>query len=345
MLHSYSSKELSTCLQTEASSKRIVFVGDSVGRTSFYSLAKLVDPYFSTVSDKHSDRIVQGPDGITIEFYWDPFLNTSATTALLSPDRSTEAQSATAAASAPPALLVFSTGMWHMRYMPGEAGLQAYATTLDRIFDATLAGGEHIRRLGNTANAILADEVVVMPVQLIVESLLSPERAAGMSNQSIRRFNDLLRQKEATAVHGRYSGSPTVVEVPWSFNEMLGPDGVEPAETSVEGLHLPDAFARHQINILLNLRCNDVMPKKFPRASTISVSLVLRPTPADLIVLCFRWCAHSKSIRPAVALSQTPTLSSLRYWLVACWVHSWASICQVCSNLSAVSMLSGRQPS
>lgn len=262
MLHSYNLKEVSTCLASEASSsRRIVFAGDSTARVSFWSLAKLVDPYFSPTTKKHADQAVQGPDGLSVEFYWDPFLNTSATSALLAPGASAkEAQ--------PPALLVFSTGLWHMRYLSKTDGPKVYASTLDRIFNAAATGGQEdsLSRGSASSKSILADEVVVFPLQLMVEHLLSSERAASMNNKAVGQFNDILRNKEASASHGRYAGAPTVVEVPWSFNEMLGPDGREAAESSVDGLHLSDTLARHQLNVLLNLRCNDVMPKKFPRA-------------------------------------------------------------------------------
>lgn len=261
MLHPYNAKEIATCFPDE---RRVVFIGDSTTRTTFYAVAKQIDPNFNTNDgDKHSDRVVKGANGFTLEFFWDPFLNGTATANALA--------SRTGVHNNPPALLVFGSGLWYLRHMDVKTAVTTWDTAIDRIFTATLVGGEGSPRQSSTGSApdFIADEVVVLPVQYAVEQLLSADRAASISNTAIREMNMLLKAKEEKlASAGHNSAQPTVVEVPWSFNAMLGEDAAEVAEESVDGLHFSDRITKHQANILLNLRCNDVMPKKFPCQSS-----------------------------------------------------------------------------
>jgi N-acetylneuraminate 9-O-acetyltransferase len=55
---------------------------------------------------------------------------------------------------------------------------------------------------------------------------------------------------------------PIPVALPLVFNQMLHPSQTE------DGLHYSDAVVKAQANILLNLRCNDALPKRFPMDKT-----------------------------------------------------------------------------
>lgn len=276
MLHSYNSKELSTCISTSSSSKRIVFIGDSTTRTTFYALAKIANPNAVFSKDKHSDQIIEGPNGLSIHLYWDPFLNGTATQTFLTPDVAQGQSDDDDGANQTPALLVFGTGLWHLRYLPTQERTKVYVETLDRIWNAASTGGEHLRIGESTAGERLADEVVVLPVQRVVEEHLTSERAATINNTAIQSLNRLLRSREQRRTSSAHDAGLTFIEVPWSFNEMLGDGASEVAlgGDSSDGLHLSDAFTKQQANILLNMRCNDLMPKKFPRKPEPSSSML-----------------------------------------------------------------------
>lgn len=249
MLHPYTAKDLSTCF-VQSESNRVLFIGDSIARQSFLALARIADPYLTPSYEKHADQTIRGPEGLLLEYRWDPFLNSSSTASLLQPSSLDEAHDR-------PALLVFSTGLWHLRYLSTESAQSTWASTVDRIFASA------------SAQAV-ADQVILLPLTPVVEPLLTAERAATLSNTAISEFNALLKQKEA------HHGLPSAVEVPWAWNLMLGQDATDAADQTLDGLHYSDLITGQQAQVLVNLRCNDFLPKKFPRTLPPCVCVCVR---------------------------------------------------------------------
>ena len=131
----------------------------------------------------------------------------------------------------------------------------------------------------------LADRVVVLPIEDVVSSKLSRERAASMHASDIDAMNsDLLHRIQPAALRdpfsflpmptGRPAGMP--VSLPLVFNQMLHTSQTE------DGLHFSDLVVGMQAQVLLNLECNDVLPKKFPFDKTCCRSY---PWPAPLHLL------------------------------------------------------------
>src|ERR1700729_1808788 len=105
MLHVYKPKDASLCL----SSRRIVFIGDSVTRKLFFQFAHVVDPALPSSppdDDKHSDHELYSKSATQLSFYWDPYLNTSRTHGFVKQSNKT----GEAYAMRRPALLVFGSG-------------------------------------------------------------------------------------------------------------------------------------------------------------------------------------------------------------------------------------------
>ncbi|KAI0830580.1 O-acetyltransferase [Trametes gibbosa] len=253
MMHQYKPNDVAACM----ASKRVVFVGDSVTRQLFYQFAHLIDPNLPTSppddEQKHADYRYRSASDIWLQFYWDPYLNSTHTHALLHPG----AQDLRS--SDPSALLVLGSGLWYLRYAD-SGGLSAWEAKLE----STLSAVTRVRHP-------LADVVVVLPVEDIVPSKLSPERAISMHASDIDAMNsDLLHRISPPALRDpfvflpgpsrRPAGLP--IALPLVFNQMLQPSQTE------DGLHFSDVVVGTQAQVLLNLRCNDVLPKSFPLDKT-----------------------------------------------------------------------------
>lgn len=240
MLHPYTPKQVTQCLE----GRTVVFMGDSTVRQVFYAAVKHVDKKVETVAEKHSDRTIKA-GGITFSFYWDPFLNGTRAGQLLDGTFS-------AKTGGQPTLAVIGSGIWYLRH-PESGGISAWNRKMDAIFAAA-----------NPSLPPVADELILLPVENAIESRLSPERAATVHLDDIRTMNEGLDDRIRTAAL-KASGAVSkrqrpVLAIPRAFNKLIA--GLE--DETVDGLHFSDSVSKVQASILLNLRCNDVLPKKFP---------------------------------------------------------------------------------
>lgn len=267
MLNAYQTKDASTCL----ASRQVVFIGDSVTRKLYFQFAQVIDSTLPKAplddDHKHSDHSLRSKAGTQLEFYWDPYMNTSTTREFIDPQSS--ARNSTEGRK--PTLLVLGSGLWYLRY-PESGGLSAWEANIE----ATL---KNITR----ADSKPADEIVLLPVEEVVPSKLSPERASSMQSSDIDAMNsDLFHRihpppSDTSRVF--YISKPTApISLPLVFNQMLDPSQTE------DGLHFSDNIVKAQANILLNLRCNDVLPKRFPLDKTCCRSYP-RPSALQLIIL------------------------------------------------------------
>ena len=254
MIHSYKPNDGSACL----SSRRLLFIGDSVTRKLFYQLAHILDPTLPNAppddEHKHADYILHSKSATQISFYWDPFLNSSRTHNIITTPY--DATSKDIYAMRRPALLVLGSGLWYLRYADSSGGISAWEANIESVLHSIA----HSRSKP-------ADNVVLLPVEEIVTSKLSPERAMSMRASDIDAMNsDLFHRVNPPSgdyLHFFSSSSPSMpVALPLVFNQMLDPSQTE------DGLHFSNAVVKIQANILLNLRCNDALPKRFPLDKT-----------------------------------------------------------------------------
>ncbi|KAF5385507.1 hypothetical protein D9757_005356 [Collybiopsis confluens] len=222
MLYQYKPETAETCL----AGREVVFIGDSVTRRLFFQFAHLLDPSLPTAPQndglKHADHRFRTTFGSQISFYWDPFLNSTRTYAIISEESDTQNQSAFER----PAILALGGGLWNLRYM-----------------------------------------------EEIVPSKLSVERAESMHSSDIDAMNsDLYHRLYPRA----YTSTYLSVALPVVFNQML-----DPSQTQ-DGIHFADSVVGVQANILLNLHCNDKLPKRFPMEATCCRSY---PSPGLLQLL------------------------------------------------------------
>ncbi|RPD81903.1 Cas1p-domain-containing protein [Lentinus tigrinus ALCF2SS1-7] len=256
MMYQYKPQDVATCMK----SRRVVFVGDSVTRQLYFQFAHLVDKNLPSGppddEHKHMDYTYTSASDIQLIFHWDPFMNSSHTQSLLHP-------SPRAPPSELPALLVMGSGLWYLRYAD-SGGLPAWEAKVE----STLAALSH-------APHPLADNVVILPIEDVVPAKLSRDRAASMHASDIDAMNsDLLHRIQPPALRDPFAFLPgpppsasrpqagLPVSLPLVFNKMLHPSQTE------DGLHFSDLVVSMQAQVLLNMRCNDVLPKSFPMDKT-----------------------------------------------------------------------------
>nr|VWO94211.1 Probable O-acetyltransferase CAS1 (EC (Capsule synthesis protein 1) [Ganoderma boninense] len=266
MMYQYQAKDVSTCMK----SRRVVFIGDSVTRQLYFQFAHIVDKSLPSGppddEHKHMDYTFTSNTDVQLFFHWDPFLNSSDTHALLHPLGRTSP-------SETPVLLVVGSGLWYLRYVQ-SGGLPAWEATMESILGAI-----------SQAHSPLADRVVVLPIEDVISSKLSADRAASMHASDIDAMNsDLLHRIQPAALRDPFSFLPIPiprpigmpVSLPLVFNQMLHPSQTQ------DGLHFSDPVVGMQAQVLLNLQCNDILPKKFPFDKTCCRSY---PWPAPLHLL------------------------------------------------------------
>lgn len=236
-----------------------MFVGDSVTRQLFFTIAHASDSSLPAQplndDQKHSDYILTSKDRTEFLFVWDPYLNTTRTRDILRL-RDSSNTSSTLASIRTPAMIVIGSGLWFLRYAESSGGLPRWEATIEETLDLITKAGEE-----------LADTVVFLPVEDVVASKLSPQRASSIRNSDIDAMNsDLMHRIDplsarsfTTASNFFKKTSPHArIAYPCAFNRMLDPSLV------TDGLHYSDKVLKNQVNILLNFRCNEVLPKKFP---------------------------------------------------------------------------------
>lgn len=306
MLHQYQPKDAARCL----ASRRVIFAGDSVTRTLYFQLVHLVDPKLPNAvpqdGQKHGNHSFVTDSNITLDFIWDPFLNTSSTLTLIN----SKEERVGSADSQPPALLVLGSGLWYLRYANSSGGLPAWEAMVQ----------SHIETM-SAARIKPANEMVFLPVEDIVTSKLSPERYDTMHSSDVDAMNsDLYHRIKPLYTQSFWSsvGTSTAVPVrfPLVFNKLL-----EDFETE-DGLHFSESVIRTQANILLNLRCNNEFPKNPPMDKTCcraypwpsSIQLIILTAIATYtIISSLRLCkrATSSSFTSIVASQSTQVFRPL----------------------------------
>jgi hypothetical protein len=265
MIHAYKKNDVTTCL----ASQRVVFAGDSITRQLYYSFAHAADPSLPSgpPSDdkKHQDVTLRTKAGTSLLFYWDPFLNGTRALDLLRSDTKIGR----------PSIAVFGSGLWYLRHRD-SGGIAAWEAMIDRTYSIISQNAENI-----------ADQIVWLPVEEPVPTKLSPERSATIHPSDVEAMNaDLIHRvtppppsfsfTSEYVVPSKPSKRKVPISLPIAFNLML-----DDSQTT-DGIHFSASTLKTQANLLLNLRCNDVLPKRFPFDKTCCRSY---PTPPFLEIV------------------------------------------------------------
>lgn len=281
MMHEYEGVDISTCLEY----RNMVFIGDSTIRNIFWATAKKLDKNAADeekrITDKHIDLNFTRAH-VTIEFIWDPFLNSSKLQQHLASHRNSwdlEKQNLNGNMTA--AVLLVGGGLWHVRHLESTS-LKSFKASIENImssmaFEASqaLSPGPSER---NQARPISNNLVVIAPVQTpLYESLYPLVKVEGkMTPAAIDPLNEYLREMST------YKGAT----VAWSYTLMTQNDEATYEEG---GIHVVDAVARQKADVLLNLRCNAELTRlkgypmdktccnRYPRLSWVQVVILIGP--------------------------------------------------------------------
>jgi hypothetical protein len=230
MAKTYKGDDISQCLNNT----HVVYIGDSIMREQFYSLTAYMTK-LRTRDAVHGDQTYHiKENGMTIEMWWDPYLNTSRTIDLLE-----------GRAKNKPSLLVMGSGIWYMR-RTGANYLTEWKSAIDRIFDGA-------------KKTSIADRIMMSPVEIVYYDLMIPERKETLTIDKITIMNNYLRERETNI-----RNPVTPIVVPFVWNEIV----VTTTNQTEDGLHFKPPVTKAQAQLALNYRCNQQLEKSFPMVNT-----------------------------------------------------------------------------
>jgi len=189
-------------------------------------------------------------ENIRLDFYWDPYMNTTGIQGAFDfPDD-----------VAKPAMTIVGTGLWFAKNSGGEA-FNLWKKVVDETVIASKGRGE-----------VPSDLVVFLPVlEPAWDRLNEPRRT--ITPETLAQMN-LYLEELSTAKYAN---------VAMAFKSML--DTAAPELThDEEGLHLVRKVTAAQAQVLINIRCNDHLEKKFPYDKTCCFKY---PLPNSIQIMFF----------------------------------------------------------
>lgn len=318
---------LGTCLTTSTQNtpttgtagprdRRAIFVGDSNVRLLYFATVRTIDgktygKNWEVDAPKHTDRqatvTTKSGERLTLDFWWDPFLNSTQTQDFI-----------TRPGVDPASLLVIGTGLWYLR-QPSSGGMGAWTSiisstfntlrstqgipaspliapwddmsvTHDNLMPGLFPDGTGADAANRTAARLakqqtqtsvtrdfkIADAIIVLPIPNPVEDKLSEERAETIMHDDVDAMNaDLL----ARLSHP----SPPPILIPKIFNELLVDDETD------DGLHWSDKIMNKQAELLLGWRCNDAVRKQGQEGTCCRRYNAVRPLQALTLLFLGLW--------------------------------------------------------
>lgn len=239
LLHKYNAKETESCLQC----KKLLFIGDSTIRQVYWATARRLDRRKATemdlLAEKHTNLTFE-QGRTTIQFLWDPFLNSTALMSELEHHKLYDEP----ANSTQTAAMLLGTGLWQAKDL-GLVFLDAFKQSIFAVAPSLTynARGKNGMLLPPSARRGSQPLVVFAPVPVPIQSQLDPMRAAKLTPQRIQAMNDYLRDAVARLN----------IEVLWSFSLMTRE---HPSAYEEDGYHVTEAVADRQADIFLNMLCN-----------------------------------------------------------------------------------------
>ena len=247
MLHEYRAKSIKSCL----GSRRIVFVGDSTIRQVFWATASKMSLEGAEAeiakTGNHSD-IAFHHAGVTIEFVWDPFINSSRlyNELVAYKNEVVQSESRKEDRGESASLILVGGGLWYAHQVAVNP-LRHFKDAIDEVvgimssasaaIPTTGAAKAFSKKVGSSNFLLLA------PLQNPWYESLSPSRAATITREKVDAMNDYLQQLSAFQD----------VDVVWSYSLMTWR---QKSAYNEDGLHVVDRVATRKADIILNLRCN-----------------------------------------------------------------------------------------
>lgn len=239
MLYTYHAADIVSCLKD----RKILFVGDSTVRQIFWALASKLDPRKAedqgAGGTQHSNlEFMEGR--VSLQFIWDPFMNTSETLGLLARQKGLRfGDSVNGMSPQPPALTVLGGGLWYAKLLDLEDATRQYESAIYAALARLKDRSRHWE--DNTSVHPRDDLVAIAPVQNVLFSNLKLDKRITFAK--VDRMNDLLHDVALR------TQSPVV----WSLNQLSW----QTEEGYIwDGIHNSANIVERKADILLNLRCN-----------------------------------------------------------------------------------------
>lgn len=323
----YSTDAVHDCL----SGRKLVLAGDSTIRQIFWAAARKLDPQLAAAElqevvaadEKHQD-LTFNAEGVSLEFIWDPWLNSSLLRDTLDAFRTLPSSAGGTTLikkeEESPALIVLgSPGLWAARYGGDDYmalfkdGIDTVSTYLSLASQGATIGSSSLSALPNWNQGYdsVPNHILLTPVQTPVYSALSNKRTETITPERIDEMNDYLSQLPLNQTS----------HVVWAFNRMVEESG---KSFEGDGLHVEDNIADRKIDIVLNSHCNNpavLHDRSFhgtccveePSNYVFNAVLVL----LSIVMLCTpRAQSMPKSIRPELLAAVRDILAMLAW----CWI-------------------------
>ena len=225
MIHKYTSKDISTCLHE----RKISIFGDSSARQIFWSLVAKLNGTTWESSTKVHENFAFNHAGVAVNFYWDPYFNSSILYELLWTTR------IDGLLPQNNGIILLSGGLWHAKYLPEAKAYEQYANFVDNV----------------TAIARNLPKKKVPPVpKIYVAPVPTP-----FYEKSLIELTKTIRPSIVRKFYERFEGIPRTDGLALLKSFPLLPAGDERAYHN-DGIHVVKEVADWQADILLNLRCN-----------------------------------------------------------------------------------------
>ena len=249
-MHKYHTEDLTRCFRDQ----KIVFVGDSVTRQIFWATARKLGSQGPSDEDPHLDQYL-GFNGVTLEFVWDPYMNSTALNREISAATLPEDGSEIAGTTA---ILLIGGGLWHARYV--EEYYPSFQNSISLISRNThLHDGKmlELRSSASASNHLIAESfktlIAFAPVPVPAYDSLSHARAETITPEKVDTMNSYLHKVSIESQ----------LPVAWSFTSMTAK---ERRAYASDGLHVTEQVASSMADVLFNARCNLVLRQSQAKA-------------------------------------------------------------------------------
>ncbi|KAK9468045.1 10 TM acyl transferase domain found in Cas1p-domain-containing protein [Lipomyces arxii] len=266
----YNTKDANQCLREQ----HVLFAGDSTVRQLFWQTVMTLDPSVSETTEKHSDiRFVK--DELSVEFLWDPYLNSTALRRVSACGQDAEL---------PNAYVVLGGGLWFARYL-GDNGVNVWKEHTDRIVETVKACPQYYSL------------PFILPVTVPEYTKLNVERSGTILKSEIEYMNNYLK----------WISQQSGIIVPSAINDMMTKSMYASDES---GIHSTQNVAKAKADLLLNMRCNQKLMdlNGYPYDKTCCYRYP-GPTFIQWIVLIV-----VVLVMPALYINSSRLLSSPRMW-------------------------------
>ncbi|KAG8528824.1 uncharacterized protein KY384_006513 [Bacidia gigantensis] len=286
MLHRYQAKDMEQCLQ----GRQISFIGDSSVRQLFWATSRKLDAA-KTYEDqhraqKHGDIFIKRKE-IGLNFIWDPYLNSTTLRQQLQLEADASQANSTDQSTV---VIVVGGGMWHARYL-GAAFLEHYSESVG----ALLPFMHQTTQIGFPVDSYSLK--LLVPLQIPWYESLSEDRYQTITPSRVEALSQRLDQ--LSFQHA--------ISVPRAFSAMYHKF---PTAYDVSGLHLVDKIGDKMVDVILNLKCNAILPQRYPFSKTCCNRY---PPPNWIQVMSVGLCASFTIVVSGRIVRSRRTLAMTRF--------------------------------